>query len=212
MAHQLERIKSDQKLLADGQNQLEKIMTAPPSTNPEQTKKGRSCAEVISPSKGSGIYEIRVPRFSDKPFKVACDASTRGGKWTIVLRRLNGNINFYRKWANYKVGFGQLEGEYFLGLDKIHAMTHDQEQELMFILEDKVGEVRYEAYDSFAIGDELDLYKLHTLGKASGTAGDSFGGHRGMYFTTQDRDNDICAVNCAQLYTGAWWYRVCHNR
>lgn len=208
MADKLEKVKSDQLLLAEGQKQLKKMLTA----KPEEIRKGRSCAEVISPSKGSGIYEIRVPRFSDKPFKVACDAKTHGGNWTIILRRLNGNINFYRKWVNYKVGFGQLEGEYFLGLDKIHAMTNDEQQELIFLLEDRAGEVRYEAYDKFAIGDEYELYKLHTLGRESGTAGNSFGGHRGMYFTTQDRHNDKNKRNCAIMYTGAWWYRFCHDR
>lgn len=53
---------------------------------PKPIRKGRNRAEVISLTKGSGIYEIRAPSFSDKPFKVACDAETRGGNWMIILR------------------------------------------------------------------------------------------------------------------------------
>lgn len=31
-----------------------------------------------------------------------------------------------------------------------------------------------------------------------------------MAFTTKDRDNDRSKVNCAQRFTGAWWYNNCH--
>lgn len=177
---------------------------------------GRSCAEEISISRGSGIYEISIPGSSKLPFKVACDAETRGGKWTIILRRMDGSENFNRNWTEYKEGFGNLTGEFFLGLEKIHALTNDQPQELLVLLEDFEGETRYETYDAFAIGAESELYKLHTVGNAAGTAGDSLSHHRGMSFTSYDRDNDERENpenrNCAELYTGGWWYRNCHWR
>lgn len=111
------------------------------------------------------------------------------------------------------MGFGNLSGEFFLGLDKIHAMTADQSQELLVVLEDFEGQKKYENYDRFAIGDELESYTLHTLGKASGTAGDSLSFHHGHKFSTFDRDNDPDVDrNCAVLYTGAWWYKSCHSR
>ncbi|KAM8718080.1 hypothetical protein ACLKA7_004738 [Drosophila subpalustris] len=158
-------------------------------------------------AKSSGIYDILVPKFSNQTFKVACDAETQGGGWTIILRRMDGSVNFYRNWTEYKNGFGNLVGEYFLGLDKIHAMTAERRQELLVLLEDLNGEQSYDIYDEFAIGDEDQQYELHTLGKASGTAGDSLSYHRGMKFTTFDRDNDKRVLgNCAILSTGAWWY------
>ncbi|KAL7742365.1 hypothetical protein ACLKA6_019001 [Drosophila palustris] len=145
---------------------------------------------------------------------IACDAQTHNGGWTIILRRMDGSVNFYRNWTEYKNGFGNLDGEYFLGLDKIHAMTEERRQELLVLLEDFEGDQRFETYDEFAIGNEDQQYELHTLGEASGTAGDSLSDHRGMKFSTFDKDNDKWeGVNCAIEGTGAWWYNgelYCH--
>ncbi|KAL7742381.1 hypothetical protein ACLKA6_019016 [Drosophila palustris] len=173
----------------------------------KESDKHYNCTEA----KFNGIYEILVPTFSNQTFKVACDAETRKGGWTIILRRMDGSVNFYRNWTEYKNGFGNLDGEFFLGLDKIHAMTTERRQELLVLVEDFEGNKRYETYDEFAIGNEDQQYELHTLGKASGTAGDSLSYHRGMKFTTFDKDNDkMEGVNCAIRHIGAWWYNACH--
>ncbi|XP_034482709.1 ryncolin-4-like [Drosophila innubila] len=121
---------------------------------------------------------------------------------------MDGSVNFNRNWTEYKNGFGDLNGEFFLGLDKIHEMTAERNQELLFLLEDFEGDKRFEKYDEFAIGNEDQQYELHTLGDASGTAGDSFSAHRGNKFSTFDRDNDGQSdIHCAKQHTGAWWYR-----
>ncbi|XP_034481215.1 ficolin-1-like isoform X2 [Drosophila innubila] len=158
-------------------------------------------------AKSSGIIEILLPKFSSQPFKVACDAETQGGGWTIILRRMDGSVNFHRNWTEYKNGFGNLNGEFFIGLDKIHEITAERSQELLVLLEDFEGNKTFEKYEKFAIGNESQQYILHTLGDASGTAGDSFKWHRGGKFSTFDRDNDGRSdTNCAELKTGAWWY------
>ncbi|XP_034473047.1 angiopoietin-related protein 7-like [Drosophila innubila] len=162
-------------------------------------------------AKVNGINEILISNFSSQPFKVVCDAFTRGGGWSVILKRMDGSVNFYRNWTEYKNGFGDLDGEFFLGLDKIHALTAERKQELLVVLEDFEGEERFETYDSFAIGNEDQQYELHTLGKANGTAGDSLSYHRGKKFSTYDRDNDKHPKNCAMDHNSAWWYGAYHD-
>ncbi|XP_034473315.1 ficolin-1-like [Drosophila innubila] len=161
----------------------------------------RNCVDA----KSCGIYDVILPNFSRQPFQVACDAESHEGGWTIFLRRMDGSVNFYRDWMEYKTGFGDLSGEFFMGLDKLHAMTADRNQELLVLLEDYEGQTWYEKYEDFAIGDEKQEYVLHTLGKASGTAGDSLSTHRGMKFSTHDRKIGPYG-NCAALQAAAWWY------
>ena len=41
-------------------------------------------------------------------------------------------------------------------------------------------------------------------------SGDSLGEHKGMAFSTRDRDNDRWSDSCAQTRKGGWWYKRCH--
>ncbi|KAH8402977.1 hypothetical protein KR222_001992 [Zaprionus bogoriensis] len=50
------------------------------------------------------------------------------------------------------------------------------------------------------------------MGTANGTAGDSMAMQKGQKFSTFDNDNDQYAVNCAETFKGAWWYRDCYER
>nr|CAB3245529.1 ficolin-1-like [Phallusia mammillata] len=109
--------------------------------------------------------------------------------WTVFQRRFNGSVDFNRTWQEYKDGFGNMEGEFWLGLDKIHELTSGQNCKLKVKMTGFDAATAYAQYSSFAIDDESDNYRLHVSG-FSGTAGDSFALHNGMQFTTKDRDND----------------------
>ena len=42
--------------------------------------------------------------------------------WTVMQRRLDGSVDFYRGWADYVDGFGSLQGEYWIGtLQVLHT-------------------------------------------------------------------------------------------
>ena len=136
---------------------------------------------------------------------------TDGGGWTVFQRRQDGSVDFYRYWTDYENGFGDLTGEFWLGLSKIHRLTKEGSNTLRVDLGDFQGNTAYANYSTFSISDGSTEYIL-TVGGYSGTPGDSLAYHNGMRFTTRDNenDNDDIGGNCAVQWTGAWWYNACH--
>ncbi|XP_065354616.1 angiopoietin-related protein 2-like [Calliphora vicina] len=171
------------------------------------------CSEATKCTHRSGIYKIQVPRYTNSPFYVECDAKTDEGGWIVIQRRQDGSINFYQNWFEYRRGFGDIDGEFFIGLNKLHALTNNNgPQELMVVMEHENGTKAYAKYDGFAIEDYSERFKLKTLGKYSGTAGDSLHRHLGFMFSTWDRDYDNdTKINCAQRFKGAWWHFNCYR-
>ena len=132
--------------------------------------------------------------------------------WTVFQRRRDGSVDFYRYWTDYENGFGNLTGEFWLGLSKIHRLTKEGSNTLRVDLGDFEGNTAYANYSTFNVGDGSTEYIL-TVGGYSGTAGDSMDYHNGYRFSTRDNDNDNdiwSEGNCAQSHTGAWWYNACY--
>ena len=100
-------------------------------------------------------------------FDAFCDQTTAGGGWTVFQKRLDGSVDFYLNWSDYKHGFGNLNGEFWLGLDKIHRLTPDNNNMLHVDLEDFEGNTAYAEYNMFGVISENDKYKL-ILGSYSG--------------------------------------------
>ena len=76
----------------------------------------KNCAEVYKFGKQiSGVYKIDPDGLGE--FEVFCDHKTAGGGWTVFQKRRDGSVDFYRGWADYKRGFGNLNGEFWLGQD-----------------------------------------------------------------------------------------------
>ena len=84
----------------------------------------------------------------------------------MFQKRLDGSVDFYRGWADYKRGFGNLNGEFWLGLDKINRLTKSNNR-LRVDLEDTTGKTAYAEYDMFAVTSERTKYQL-SLGTYSG--------------------------------------------
>lgn len=156
----------------------------------------------------SQILKIKVPHI--EPFSVACDGTTSAGPgWTVVQRRVDNSVDFNRNWDEYKNGFGDLNGNLFIGLEKLHRMTNSQPHELYIDLQNFKGEFRYAHYKNFSIGGEDEEYALKVLLDYSGDAGDALQLNRNMKFSTFDRDNDESFDNCAAVRKGGWWYNQC---
>ena len=158
----------------------------------------------------SAVHTISIHDFDSKTALVSC-LSTDDGVWTVIQRRFEGSVDFYRGWTDYKEGFGDASGEYWLGNDAMHKLTSRSSYKLKVVLRALDDVTGYAIYDTFRISNESDGYRL-TIGGYHGDAGDSLGRHNGEMFSTPDQDNDsYTTVHCAIRYKGAWWYFNCHE-
>ncbi|CAC5404355.1 Fibrinogen-like protein A,Ryncolin-4,Angiopoietin-related protein 1,Ficolin-3,Ficolin-1-B,Ficolin-2,Ryncolin-1,Tenascin-R,Fibrinogen-like protein 1,Angiopoietin-1,Tenascin-N,Ryncolin-3,Tenascin,Fibroleukin,Fibrinogen C domain-containing protein 1,Ryncolin-2,Angiopoietin-related protein 2,Microfibril-associated glycoprotein 4,Fibrinogen alpha chain,Ficolin-1-A,Ficolin-1,Angiopoietin-4 [Mytilus coruscus] len=167
----------------------------------------RDCSDLGLLS-GSGVYRI-YPATSVE-FDVYCEKDIMCERWTVFQQRFDGTYGFYRNWNAYKIGFGDLNGEFWLGNDYLHYITSSGQYRLRVELEAYDGSTAYAEYSTFSIGDSQSDYILN-VGGYSGNAGENFQYHDGMKFSTFDRDNDLKDENCANIYIGAWWYDSCYD-
>ncbi|CAB3985924.1 Hypothetical predicted protein, partial [Paramuricea clavata] len=158
----------------------------------------------------TGVYTIDPDGLG--AFTVPCDMETTPGRgWTIFQRRIDGSENFNRTWAEYKSGFGNLSGEFWLGLDKIHRLSANGQNWLRIDLDTFENGAAYALYESFSVGNERDAYVLN-IGNYSGTARNSFKYHNGMKFSTLDVENHKSQkTNCGKAWKGGWWFNSCSN-
>jgi len=132
-----------------------------------------------------------------------------------LLIQQNVNAFTYRKydffngsWAEFKVGFNDSEGHYWLGNELLSQLTANNTYKLRFdLLSLHTSNWSYAEYSTFRVLTEADNYTLVVDGY-SGNAGDSFGKHNGTMFSTYDRDNDGLPTICVRDYRGGFWHGV----
>ncbi|XP_037551592.1 fibrinogen-like 2a [Nematolebias whitei] len=161
----------------------------------------------------NGVYRV-TPDPRNGTFEVFCEMESFGGGWTVIQQRLDGSISFNRTWAEYKKGFGNLRGEFWLGNDYVHLLTKAKDMTVRVELEDFEGVREYAKYDQFYVANEYLRYRLSISGY-SGTAGNAMSfnkhfNHDQKFFSTPDRDNDMYpSGNCGAYYSSGWWFDAC---
>jgi hypothetical protein len=180
----------------------------------------------------SGVYRIRPGGVNE--LTVFCDMCMRetGEGWIVIQRRVDNSVAFEDKsWQDYKDGFGDYLGNYWMGLDKIHEITQSGTYDLYISFRNQphylipVTEIEYAVYTNFNVDsedeyytmtfDELDNYRSSN-GTITNAAGAGLGRHKNLKFSTYDQDNDgISNTDCAgdpggTLY-GGWWFGDDHN-
>lgn len=175
-------------------------------TAPSQQKNPKSCIDTTI----TGVYNLTLS--NNFTFEVLCNSDITDPGWTVIQQRIRGGVDFYQNWTTYRNGFGDFwEGDFFLGLEKIHRLTNEQPHKLYIYMKRFDGSALIARYDEFAISGESDGYRITKLGKFGGHTLDRLKMHKDVRFSTYDRDNDEWNMNCAKTYHNAWWNKFCYN-
>jgi len=132
----------------------------------------------------------------------------------LVRKQCENPTDYFDKtFAEYQEGFSA-NGEFWIGLNKLHQLTSEHSYSLEIIMTDYDGSKYQAVYEQFEVGPG-NGYVL-TLGKfnpARSTLGESLLAYQninGMKFSTKDRDQDgYSGTHCAKKYTGGFWYKNC---
>ncbi|KAL8183118.1 UNVERIFIED_CONTAM: hypothetical protein K2H54_018105 [Gekko kuhli] len=96
-----------------------------------------------------------------------------GGGWTVLHRNdVSQKAPWTSTWNAYKMGFGDLSGNHWLGNEFIHLLTQQNAFSVRFLLVDSDGKTKHADYHSFKVDSEDSGYVLR-LGNYSGDAGDA---------------------------------------
>ncbi|KAK2141462.1 hypothetical protein LSH36_1094g00030 [Paralvinella palmiformis] len=132
--------------------------------------------------------------------------------WIVLLRRQDGSVNFTNKlWDDYKYGFGELAGEFWLGNENIHSLAASAMYTVRFDLVTFNKTWSYAEYRKFYVQQESEQFQL-IIGSYSGNVSDGFTtntqgqSENMMKFSTKDRDNDKLEGACC---CGGWWFNAC---
>ncbi|XP_076114481.1 microfibril-associated glycoprotein 4-like [Mytilus galloprovincialis] len=162
--------------------------------------------EDISSDK-DGIYLVYPKgKMTSRKISVYCIMSGNK-KWTVIQKRTDGSMDFYRTWSEYSNGFGRVDEDHWLGNENIYRLSQDGTHELSIVLVDWEGNLMEANYSKFSVDSEEDNYSLSVSGY-SGNAGDGMDYHNSKSFYTKDRDNKN---GCAVSRHGGWWYDDCYQ-
>ena len=169
----------------------------------------------------TGVYEITNVCYQDSQaflltptqlpvMQARCDMEADSGGWTVILRRksnVSPQVNFTRNWKEYENGFGDLNTEFWYGLQNMHCLTSRDTMQLRVELNHSNGTGLTWTYHHFRIDGPENDYRLH-IGRGEGPSGahDAMRSHNGKPFTTFDNDNDDNPNNCASHWKGGWWF------
>ncbi|XP_072448387.1 angiopoietin-related protein 3-like [Chiloscyllium punctatum] len=154
----------------------------------------------------SGVYSIQ-PKGSQL-LQTYCQMTPESG-WTVIQRRFDGSVDFDRSWLDYKAGFGDVHGEFWLGLESFYRIGDQDQYVLRIELEDWKNVTQFIEY-TFKISGKDSDYSLIIGQVLTGNLSSALSDCKEIPFSTKDRDNDLHAdINCAEQHSGGWWFSAC---
>ena len=126
----------------------------------------------------------------------------------LFQRRFSDKINFHQSWDKYVEGFGELDGEFWIGLEKIHRLTKDGSQ-LRINTTTRGGSNTSNTYNTFTFHGATDSYKMNI-----GSNSLLFKRHNNVKFTIYGKQTTHCSssnYSNSNTHTGGWWFGGCTN-
>ncbi|KAG5678216.1 hypothetical protein PVAND_007908 [Polypedilum vanderplanki] len=160
------------------------------------------CHEIESSD--NGLHMI-APSDYPHPILARCI-----GPWTVIQKRYDGSVDFNRSWEEYSKGFGDPNGELWIGNEYLHQLTKDNCTKLRIIIQDIENRTLYADYNSFYVSNRSEGYRID-LGGYSGNASNALDYQNHMKFSSIDVDLDISHDHCAGEYEGGWWFSYCSH-
>lgn len=63
----------------------------------------RDCLQALEDGHDTSSIYLVKPENTNRLMQVWCDQRHDPGGWTVIQRRLDGSVNFFRNWDTYKV-------------------------------------------------------------------------------------------------------------
>lgn len=176
--------------------------------------KPRDCADLLCfrVTTTNSDPQIIYPEHDD-PLPVSCDQTTLEGGWVVFQRRADGSVDFNRRWAEYKYGFGMYGDatELWLGNEHVHQILRQYAGgRARLRIEGYAFDASSAYFDAcnFTLGDDNTRYKMSFSSVSGrGVAAATLSVHNNTRFSTVDNfDGD---GHCVKAHSGGWWFMNC---
>ena len=148
------------------------------------------CCDLRAFTTYTGVYKLNRTIFSC--IDVYCDMNTTNGGWIVIQRNKKDSVvSFKKNWTDYEKGFGDLNTEFWYGLENIYFLTQRGQWEMRVVYQKNDKTWSYLHYNQFSVGSASEEYPL-TVGGFTGVGTDWFKSHplNGIKFSTADNEND----------------------
>ncbi|XP_069792317.1 fibrinogen-like protein 1-like protein [Narcine bancroftii] len=186
----------------------------------KKARYAKDCNELLKQGfSDDGLYVIQPEPVQTAPLLVVnCVMKYDCGGWTVLQRNSkNSEMTWNETWTSYKYGFGNIQGDHYIGNQYMHFITNQMWYKGRVLMEEEMNGkkyLRHAEYDIFRIGSVDEDYKLY-LGAFSGNGGDALSTPKNLVdnfsFSSRDRDRDGDAANCAEKFGGGWWFNSCSS-
>ena len=128
------------------------------------------------------------------------------GGWTRIMNRVDKTNAFNKSWSDYKYGFGDINGNHWLGFNSINKILLTGDFMARFEFEN--SQFYYFEVDLIKIGSESQNFIL-TLGQVTSyTIKTNLAYNNGCEFHTFDHNPG--SSNCPIQYQAGWWFNQCY--